>query len=181
MRVTYQQILCAVDLSDASDRAIAYGIALAREFQAHLLICHCIDLPAPSIYGEAYLAPEEQLNRNIDYAGGWIAERMENSGVPWEPLLVVGHAADEINRVAQERSADISGRNQFEQLLAGGTSSTIRAAQSLIDQSKILTGPQQIEQPKGALHRIALLLRKERDQQVDTGRLVGVILVAKAC
>ncbi len=124
MRVTYQQVLCAIDLSDASDRAIAYGIALAREFQAHLLICHCIDLPAPSIYGEAYLAPEEQLNRNIDYAGRWIAERMENCGVAWEPLLVVGHAADEINRVARERSADITltatrGRRGLKRLLLG--------------------------------------------------------------
>ena len=124
MRVTYQQILCAIDLSDASDQAIAYGIALAREFQAHLLICHCIDLPAPSIYGEAYLAPEEQLNRNIDYAGQWIAERMENCGVAWEPLLVVGHAADEINRVARERSADITltatrGRRGLKRLLLG--------------------------------------------------------------
>jgi nucleotide-binding universal stress UspA family protein len=124
MRVTYQRILCTTDLSDTSEQAIAYGIALAQEFRAHLLICHCIDLPAPSIYGEAYLAPEEQLNRNIDYAGRWIAERMEGRSVDWEPLLVVGHAADEINRVAREQAVDIAltathGRRGLKRLLLG--------------------------------------------------------------
>jgi nucleotide-binding universal stress UspA family protein len=124
MRVTYQCILCTTDLSDTSEQAIAYGIALAQEFQAHLIICHCIDLPAPSIYGEAYLAPEEQLNRNIDYAGRWIAERMEGRLVDWEPLLIVGHAADEINRVAREQAVDIAltathGRRGLKRLLLG--------------------------------------------------------------
>ena len=34
MRVTFQRILCATDLSDASHQAIAHGITLAREFEA---------------------------------------------------------------------------------------------------------------------------------------------------
>jgi len=108
MRVTVQRILCATDLSDTSGRAIAYGISLAREFQALLIVCHCVDLPAPSMYGEAYLAPEEQLNRNIDHANRRIAELMEGYVVKWEPLVLIGHAADEINRVARERSVDIT-------------------------------------------------------------------------
>lgn len=108
MRVSIRRILCATDLSDAAHHAIAYGISLAREFQARLLVCHCIDLPAPSIYGEAYLAPEEQLNRNIDYARRRIGEQMEGHGVEWEPLLVVGDAADEIGRVAREQAVDIT-------------------------------------------------------------------------
>ena len=124
MRVTLQRILCATDLSDTSSRAIAYGISLAREFQALLIVCHCVDLPAPSIYGEAYLAPEAQLNRNIDYASRRIAELMEGHAVKWEPLILVGHADDEINRVARERSVDITltatqGRRGLKRLLLG--------------------------------------------------------------
>ncbi|MGD9330285.1 MAG: universal stress protein [Desulfobacterales bacterium] len=108
MRVSIRRILCATDLSDAAHHAIAYGISLAREFQAFLLVCHCIDLPAPSIYGEAYLAPEEQLNRNIDYARDRIAEQMEGQSVEWKPLIVVGHAAHEIKRIAREQAIDIA-------------------------------------------------------------------------
>ena len=108
MRVSFERILCATDLSEAAGQAIAYGASLAREFQARLLVCHCIDLPVPSIYGEAYLAPEEQLNRNIVYAGDRIAEMMKNHDVAWEPLVVVGQAADEINRLARERAVDMA-------------------------------------------------------------------------
>ena len=124
MRVQFNTILCSTDLSPASGRAIAFGISLAHEFQARLIVCHCVDLPAPSMYGEAYLAPEEQLNRNIAYANRRIAELMEGSGVDWEPMVTVGHAADEINRVARERSVDITltathGRRGLKRLILG--------------------------------------------------------------
>ena len=107
MRVTLRRILSATDLSDASLQAVAHGISLARQFQAQLLVCHCIDLPAPSIYGEAYLAPEEQVNRNIAYAEERLVEVMAGQGVAWEPLVVVGHAADEIAKLARSSGVDI--------------------------------------------------------------------------
>ena len=107
MRVTLRRILSTTDLSEASLQAVAHGVSLAREFQAQLLVCHCIDLPAPSIYGEAYLAPEEQVNHNIAYAEERLVEVMEGQGVAWEPLVVVGHAADEIAKLAKARGVDI--------------------------------------------------------------------------
>jgi nucleotide-binding universal stress UspA family protein len=124
MRVTFQRILCATDLSDASHQAIAHGITLAREFEAHLLVCHCIHLPVPSIYGEAYLAPEEQLHRNIDFAKQRIAELMGDHAVDWEPLIIVGPAAEEITRVAREEMIDITltatqGRRMLRRMLLG--------------------------------------------------------------
>ena len=108
MRVTMRRILSATELSAPSLQAVAHGISLAREFQAHLLVCHCIDLPAPSIYGEAYLAPEEQVNRNIAYAQKCLAEMMEGQEVAWEPLVSVGYAADEIARLAREQGVDMA-------------------------------------------------------------------------
>lgn len=124
MRVTFQRILCATDLSDASDQAVAHGISLAQEYQARLLVCHCIDLPMPSIYGEAYVAPEEQLNRHITYAEKHIAELMADQALEWEPLIIVGHAADEINRVTREKAVDIAltatrGRRGLKRMLLG--------------------------------------------------------------
>lgn len=108
MRVSPKKILCATDLSEASLQAVARAISLAREFQARLLLCHCIDLPAPSIYGEAYLAPEEQLKRHITYAEKGLAEMMAGRKVDWEATVVVGHAADEIARLAADHEVDIA-------------------------------------------------------------------------
>jgi nucleotide-binding universal stress UspA family protein len=108
MRVSLRRILCATDLSEASLQAVSHGIFLAAEFQARLLLCHCIDLPAPAIYGEAYLAPEEQLKRHIAYAEERLAELMEGQHVTWESMVVVGHAADEIAQLAGEKGADIA-------------------------------------------------------------------------
>ena len=124
MRVTFKRILCATDLSDASHQAIAHGITLAREFEARLLVCHCIHLPAPSIYGEAYLAPEEHLNRSIEFARQRITELMAEHKVDWEPLVIVGHAADEITRVAKKEAIDIAltatqGRRVLKRMLLG--------------------------------------------------------------
>ena len=124
MRVAFQRILCATDLSEVSHQAIAYGINLAREFDARLLVCHCIHLSAPSVYGEAYLAPEEQLHRNMDFARKRIAELMEGREVDWESLVTVGSAAQEITREAREKAVDIvlaatQGRRVLKRMLLG--------------------------------------------------------------
>ena len=124
MRVMFRRILCATDLSDISHQAIAHGITFAHEFGAHLLVCHCIHLPAPSIYGEAYLAPEEQLHRSMDFARKRIAELMEGHAVDWESLVIVGPAAQEITREARERAVDIvltatQGRRVLKRMLLG--------------------------------------------------------------
>jgi len=39
-----ENILCTTDLSDFSNYAVPYGIALAKEFGAKLYLCHVIDL-----------------------------------------------------------------------------------------------------------------------------------------
>ena len=161
MRVQLNSILCATDLSPASNRAIAYGISLAREFQAHLLICHCVDLPAPAIYGEAYLAPEEQLNRNIDYAEKRIADLMEDFTLEWERLVTVGHAADEINRVASEKKVDITltatmGRHGFKRMLLGSV--TERLMRTLPCPLLIIPATEEADSEAGAPARFNRIL-----------------------
>ena len=41
----FKRILCAVDFSDGSRRALTYGIGLAEEADAHLTVLHVIDIP----------------------------------------------------------------------------------------------------------------------------------------
>ncbi len=124
MRIQYETIVCATDLSDTNHPTLLQSIALAREFQSRLLVCHVVDLPTPSMYGEAYLAPEEHLNRNLDYARRHIDDFMADQNVQWEPRICVGQPADEINRIAREDAAQLvvaatHGRKGLKRLLLG--------------------------------------------------------------
>ena len=124
MRINFQTIACATDLSDAAQHAVQHAISLAREYQSRLLICHIIDLPAPSMYGEAYLAPEEQLNRNLEYARGYIDDLMAGQRVEWASRICAGQPAEELNRIAWEDQAQMAitathGRKGLKRLLLG--------------------------------------------------------------
>jgi len=44
--INIQRILCPTDLSPESDEAMRYAIALARAYEAQLIICHCIESPS---------------------------------------------------------------------------------------------------------------------------------------
>ncbi len=124
MRIKFKTIACATDLSDAARHATEQGIALAREFQSQLLVCHVIDLPTPTMYGEAYLAPEEHLNRNLEYAQRHIEELMADRRIRWEARICVGQPAEELYRIAREDGVQIMvtathGRKGLKRLLLG--------------------------------------------------------------
>jgi nucleotide-binding universal stress UspA family protein len=124
MRVQLKRIICATDFSDLSNHAIAYGVALAKEFQAKLYMCHVIDLSPAAIYGEAVLALEEQQIRMTRYAHEEMKKLMGEEQVDWEPLITVGSPAHEIARLAGEKAADLTiaashGRSGLKRLLLG--------------------------------------------------------------
>ncbi len=130
MRIQFRTVVCANDLTATPDHALLYSIALAHEFQSRLLICHVIDLPSPSMYGEAYLAPEEHLNRNLDYARRHIAESMADQSVRWEPRICVGQPAEELQRIAREDQAAMvvtatHGRKGLKRLLLGSVTEKV--------------------------------------------------------
>jgi nucleotide-binding universal stress UspA family protein len=124
MRIQLNRILCATDFSDFSNQTIPYGIALAQQFEAHLLVCHIIDLPFASIAGEVQIDPIEQQNRMVDYAHGQLAELFADESIDWEPLVTVGHTADEIDRFVKNNGVDLvvsatHGRSGIKRLLLG--------------------------------------------------------------
>ncbi len=124
MRIQFRTVVCANDLSEAPNPALQYSIALAHEFQSRLLICHVVDLPSPSMYGEAYLAPEEHLNRNLEYARRHIEESMADQSVRWEPRICIGQPAEEVLRIARDDQAEVvvtatHGRKGLKRLLLG--------------------------------------------------------------
>jgi nucleotide-binding universal stress UspA family protein len=124
MRVQFKKILCATDFSDFSNYTVNYGVALAREFDARLIICHVIDLSSVAIYGEFQLDPIGQQNRIMEDASAQLQELTGNQPVSWEPLITVGKPADEIARTVEEKDIDLvisatRGRSGFKRLILG--------------------------------------------------------------
>ena len=124
MRVQFNTILCATDFSDFSNHTVGYGVALAKEFGARLIICHVIDLSSVAIYGEFQLDPVGQQNRIMEDANVQLEALACDQPVTWEPMISVGKPADEISRAVEEQNIDLvitatRGRSGFKRLILG--------------------------------------------------------------
>jgi nucleotide-binding universal stress UspA family protein len=124
MRVQVRSILCTTDFSDFSNHAVPYGIALAREFNAKLYLCHVIDLSSAAIYGEAVLALEEQQSRMTKFALEEIRKLIGAQSVTWEPVVTLGNPAVEVARLAEEKGIDLAvaashGRSGLKRVILG--------------------------------------------------------------
>lgn len=124
MRMVLKNVLCGVDLSDFSMLPLSYGLALCKEYGAKLHVCHVIDFPTATIYGEGVSDPLEQERGFIEYTHDYILGLVGDSPVPWEPIVKVGHTADEIAALASERKMDLvitatHGRSGLKRMLLG--------------------------------------------------------------
>jgi nucleotide-binding universal stress UspA family protein len=122
--MNFRGIICATDFSDFSNRTIPYGVAIAREFDARLYICHVIDLSAVTIYGEFQLDPVGQQLRIRQEAQEHLAKIPGLEKANWEPLIAIGQPAAEIARLAEEKGIDLvitstRGRAGLKRLILG--------------------------------------------------------------
>ncbi|MGE5256020.1 MAG: universal stress protein [Hyphomicrobiales bacterium] len=107
MRMQFGSIICATDFSEHSNQTIPYGVAIAREFDGRLYVCHVIDLSAVTIYGEFQLDPVGQQDRIRQEAEEQLSKMPGLQEVEWEPLIRVGQPAAEIARLVEEKGADL--------------------------------------------------------------------------
>jgi nucleotide-binding universal stress UspA family protein len=107
MRRHFRNIFCATDFSDLAEGVVAYGIAMARRFDAKLYICHVVDLPTVSAYGEAVFDPLEYQQRFTETARREIDHMVGDAGVDYQALVTIGNTTDEISRLAREYIADL--------------------------------------------------------------------------
>ncbi len=108
MKVQIKSIICATDLSDLSNHGVLYGIALAKELGAKLYVCHVIDLTSTAMYEVAISYSIEQQNRMVDYAHEHLQRLMGEESFDWEPLITIGHPANEIARMAEEKGVTLA-------------------------------------------------------------------------
>jgi len=133
MRVKIENILCATDLSDFSNDAIPYGIAMAEEFGAKLLVCHVIEMRTVGLYAEASLNPMELKKRQMDFIKEQFDRLIGDHAVQWESLVRIGYPPDEIVRVAEEYQVDLvvtatHGRSGIKRLILGSVAERLMRA-----------------------------------------------------
>jgi universal stress protein A len=126
--MNYKKILFATDFSPASEGALQYATSLARDSGATLLIVHVEELPLPYAGGEMYLAQPEYPNPEI--------RRMLETVVPpdknvrYAHRLVMGTAAEDIVKTAEEENADLivmgtHGRTGLVRVLMGSVAEAV--------------------------------------------------------
>jgi nucleotide-binding universal stress UspA family protein len=124
MKINIKKILCTTDLSELSNISLSAGVALAKEFNAKLYVCHIIDLTVQAAYGDVVLAPLELQHQTTEYAFDHISTFIGDQDIDWEPLVTTGHPSDEIARLVSENHIDLAvvathGRSGIKRLVLG--------------------------------------------------------------
>jgi hypothetical protein len=84
-RISFERILCPMDLSEGSSETLRYGVALAKAYNAKLLACNCAD--ASVLADESYRRHIEKL---LDES---IREHIRipySSALTWEAIVIEG-------------------------------------------------------------------------------------------
>jgi nucleotide-binding universal stress UspA family protein len=127
----FKRILCAVDFSECSMRALHYAMALAQEADARLTVLNVVELPADAHEQLPHLSPgvreyvaavEEDHRQRLESAVPEAVRAYCNV----ETMMVPGKPYRELLRVAAEQQSDlivlgIHGRGAADRLFFGST------------------------------------------------------------
>jgi nucleotide-binding universal stress UspA family protein len=111
--VVYDTILCPIEFSDASTRALEYALTLAEESGARLILLHVIEMlvDAPHSREWHHLSVPEYLERRIDDARARLRAAVPEEARVWctpEELVVTsGKAYEVILDTASREHADV--------------------------------------------------------------------------
>lgn len=126
--VKFEKILCPVDFSMSSDRALDYALALARVQASEVSVMHVLPrvLADPDIYpylAEPVLTSGETRERAVEQLGAFVHRVLER-GIAADVILEDGDVVDAVVKKAEKISADLivigtHGRRGFRRLLLG--------------------------------------------------------------
>lgn len=106
MRLQPKNILCPTDLSEYSNHALDYAVALARKFQAKVHVCYTVDLSAAALNDAAAFVLPQARKDLLERARVEIDSLMAKRRVEYQTLLLDGEPSTEIARAATTVSAD---------------------------------------------------------------------------
>jgi nucleotide-binding universal stress UspA family protein len=130
----FHKILCPIDFSPGSDRALHHAVELARHHQAELVIVHAWFLP-PNVYASELAFPAvalDQLVRDVDRSLELAVGRAVQLGAPRvSGRTLAGAAPGEIDRaLAEDPSFDLvvigtHGRTGVRRILLGSVAEKV--------------------------------------------------------
>jgi nucleotide-binding universal stress UspA family protein len=130
-----KRILCPVDFSESSVKALEYALTLAKEADAELVLMHVIEGLADLKHWEQLTNPSivEYLRGSEQHALTRLREVVPKDAHTWytpRELLVTGKPYEEILRVAREQDMHlivigVHGRNPIDLLFFGSTTQQV--------------------------------------------------------
>jgi len=107
--VDLKQILVPTDLSEESQKAVSYGLVLARCFGAHLTLLHVYREPYSVDYlrGPQACAAVSELRRNSEIALATLLEQVAEQYADCSAEFRYGSVCEEIVKTAKEGKIDL--------------------------------------------------------------------------
>ena len=134
--ISLQRILCPVDFSDSSKRALDYAVALAAWYEGRLIVLHvCAEVPVfelVSTLGPSSMPPIMLKQSDLDERRAAL-QRFVASATSTVPDAVVQEATDARSEILQQAGAlkadllvmGTHGRSGFEHLLLGSVTEKV--------------------------------------------------------
>lgn len=107
----WKKILCPVDFSEVSNRALRLAASLAQDCGADLLLVHVVEpIVAPADFTFGPMTSGEVEDRLVERSSAAVTELVKTLNLPPEKVstrVERGRASSEIVRVALEEKADL--------------------------------------------------------------------------
>lgn len=128
--MTFQSILCPVDLSDLSRRALAYAVALGRSSGGKVKVLEVIEIAQPPLPGKAWSALALTAERRAEYLVDLerFVEPVQPDPAALDVRLLEGQVVQAI--LAEAETADLvvmgtHGRGGFERFVLGSVTEKV--------------------------------------------------------
>jgi nucleotide-binding universal stress UspA family protein len=129
----FHKVLVATGGSPWSNKAVAYAVGLAKDYDLALVILHVVTEAPPYFVAEAGTSLETLLAGNEDAGRDILAEataQAKEAGVPYAAELAWGRVPEVVCRVAAERDCDLivvgsRALRGFKRLVLGSISNAI--------------------------------------------------------
>jgi nucleotide-binding universal stress UspA family protein len=132
--IRLHRILVPTDFSDSARHALGYGLALAQEFGAELLLLHVVEALPGAYASELFPAPVAEVFEQVSgYARTELSRltaEVTEKGVAVRERLAHGKPSAEIVRVAREEKVDMivlgtHGKGVLDKALFGSTTDRV--------------------------------------------------------